>query len=166
MKKEIVFFIGAGFTKAVVNTAPKGAEFFDYAFDREDFADALKEPSCTGYILYSDSNPIAYILGTNNDEEIPIEKYGEMFYLRSWALIPEIRGKGLARQLMELFVSSVEDRGYRALMLNAPHTPGNKQLYESLGFKLVRIEKDYYLINATRKPSVVYDAAVFVRELA
>ena len=35
MKKEIVFFIGAGFTKAVVNTAPKGAEFFDYAFDRE-----------------------------------------------------------------------------------------------------------------------------------
>jgi len=34
-KKDIVFFIGAGFTKAVVNTAPKGSEFFDYAFDEK-----------------------------------------------------------------------------------------------------------------------------------
>ena len=33
MKKEIVFFIGAGFTKPVVNNAPKGAEFFNYLFD-------------------------------------------------------------------------------------------------------------------------------------
>ncbi len=36
MKKEgrrIVFFIGAGFTKAVVNTAPTGTEFLSKAFD-------------------------------------------------------------------------------------------------------------------------------------
>jgi NAD-dependent SIR2 family protein deacetylase len=32
-KKNLVFFIGAGFTKAIVSTAPTGAEFFSKAFD-------------------------------------------------------------------------------------------------------------------------------------
>ncbi|MDG6228702.1 MAG: SIR2 family protein [Candidatus Thermoplasmatota archaeon] len=35
IKRNVVFFIGAGFTKAVVNTAPKGSEFFEFAFDEK-----------------------------------------------------------------------------------------------------------------------------------
>lgn len=38
-RQNIVFFIGSGFTKAVVNTAPLGHEFFIKAFDAESLHD-------------------------------------------------------------------------------------------------------------------------------
>jgi len=35
MGKNIIFFIGAGFTKAIVHTAPTGAQFLTKAFDSQ-----------------------------------------------------------------------------------------------------------------------------------
>jgi hypothetical protein len=47
MTKDIVFFIGAGFTKAIAETAPTGVEFLSKAFDPDGmFFSDEKIPSC------------------------------------------------------------------------------------------------------------------------
>ena len=60
----------------------------------------------------------------------------DTYYIHDLALLPETRGMGHARKLMELLRSAVRDDGYKKLSLVAVHQSAS--FWERFGFRVVR----------------------------
>lgn len=58
------------------------------------------------------------------------------YYLDSLAILPQWRGKGIARQLIIQAQQKAEQMGRPAILACAPDNTGARKLYESLGFRL------------------------------
>lgn len=60
-------------------------------------------------------------------------------------VVPENRGKGIARQLMVLITQWAEGHGSRAMMLEVKtDNEAAIGLYESLGYEKLNVRKDYF----------------------
>ena len=57
------------------------------------------------------------------------------YYLDSIAVVPEARGRGIARQLLQRGIAIAREMGLPAVLACEPDNLGAKALYESLGFK-------------------------------
>jgi ribosomal-protein-alanine N-acetyltransferase len=74
-------------------------------------------------------------------------------------VIPEHRGKGIARQLMALITDFAVDREARAMMLEVKSDNVEAiSLYESLGYSKISLRKDYF--------GTGLDALIMRKELA
>ena len=70
-------------------------------------------------------------------DALPGETCGEEFYLDSLATLPQYRGQGAARILIEDAARKATAAGLPLGLLVADHNPGARQLYESIGFRPV-----------------------------
>ncbi|MDE7180057.1 MAG: GNAT family N-acetyltransferase [Muribaculaceae bacterium] len=70
-------------------------------------------------------------------EAVPEETTGEEFYLDSLAVVPEYRGRGVAKVLITDACRKADEAGLPLGLLVADHNPGARRLYDSLGFRPV-----------------------------
>ncbi len=65
--------------------------------------------------------------------------------LGNLAVVPELRSQGLGLRLLRESISIASGRGIRSLYLEVRGTnAGARALYESVGFSVVGVRKDYY----------------------
>lgn len=116
---------------------------FGEAWNRRQVADALVLGTCRHALIGADgaigesvaSRCIGFFLSRNTlDEE----------ELLLFAVLPEERGKGFGKKLLDHFVSSARERGLSRLFLEMRHGNPAGHLYERQGFRSVGIRPSYY----------------------
>ena len=70
-------------------------------------------------------------------DNLPGETNGEEFYLDTLATLPQYRGKGIGKLLIEDAWKKAEKSGLPLGLLVADDNPDARKLYESLGFNPV-----------------------------
>lgn len=113
----------------------------EYAFIDEEFADIIGEPTSIGFLLFADNKVIGYILGMQDPEE---SDDPQVFYLSSLAVLPEYRGRKLARRLMDTFMDEVSENGYTQVLLHTKDNPDTIKAFQRLGFKELLYHPTYY----------------------
>ena len=112
--------------------------------ERECFSDCWSESSVKGTlergdaiygIEYEESVPVGYFIGAENLGE------AELYRI---AVIPEKRGKGFGKRLMERFFESCPKDTKRFFLEVRAGNTAALGLYERFGFKRIYVRKGYY----------------------
>ncbi len=97
---------------------------------------AIGRTDFCGVIAFADDEPCGYVLGTQLFEDSELLRI---------AILPDFRGKGLGKELLDEFLRAVKRRGAECVFLEVrvSNTPAIG-LYEKRGFERVRVREKYY----------------------
>ncbi len=121
-------------------------------FDGIDFEGIVYEFFCSNIsqgshveFLAIDDNKIVGTVGLSLYQVAPSQKNisGKVMDLANVFVLPEYRGHGLARKLVNQAIKYAKEHGYGKIILNS--APLAKSLYESVGFKENKNEYVYYV---------------------
>lgn len=89
------------------------------------------------FVLYSGNQVLGYLIGNkiNDNESVII----------SFAILEEYRGKGWGKKIIQEYINFMKTKKVNKIVLRVKvNNPGAIHLYESVGFKNVKLLKDYY----------------------
>jgi ribosomal protein S18 acetylase RimI-like enzyme len=85
--------------------------------------------------------------------------------LKSVAIASEHRGRGLGAALIERVLSTLRDRGARRVLVGTSNaSTDNLRFYQRVGFRLLRVERDYFSAAKGYGPDCVEDG-IRVRDM-
>lgn len=120
----------------------KGLAEFEIICFPEDFwsAAAVKNALERSDIVYGvdfaeSGKPIGYFLGAASFEEAELYRIG---------VLPEFRGQGHSKHIMEAFLDSLPKKTERVFLEVRESNRPAVGLYERYGFKVVNVRKKYY----------------------
>ena len=106
-----------------------GLSFENYVLGAlHEFANAY-DPAKDGiWVCEHEKKKVGFLVAAHREDTVQ---------LRFLILLPEYRGMGLARRLMDLFIAFMRDRGYRkAFLLTTNEQEAATSLYQRYGFVL------------------------------
>lgn len=92
------------------------------------------------WVLLGEGSKVVGVTGLYGFKDVPDE-----VWLAWFCLDPEIRGQGLGRKLLTWTMDKAKDEGYKIFKLYTstdPNEAAAQRLYESVGLKIVKKEKD------------------------
>jgi ribosomal-protein-alanine N-acetyltransferase len=120
-------------------------------WSREGFERALTNPGTIAYAATIDGTVVGYAIVLSVEDEAEILKL---------AVLPEMRGRGIAQVLNARCMAELRDLGCKQLYLEVRRSNvAAISLYKRFGFKEVGVRKSYYT-------SPVEDAILMRRELS
>ena len=72
-----------------------------------------------------------------------------------FAVMPEFRGKGLGRALLQRLIVDSAGRGARRIFLEMRRGNTAERLYSSLGFLPIGMRRDYYRLQTGKKADAI-----------
>lgn len=123
------------------------------------FSDPWSEASVSGEL----ENPLSYWLvfteGSRVLGYIGSQSVAPEADIMNLAVVPDCRGKGMGRALMNAMISHLKEQSITALFLEVrPSNTAARSLYEGLGFAEVGRRKKYYV-------NPIEDALILRKEL-
>lgn len=119
------------------------AECFDNPWDVASMLDVLIMPGSFGFIASNGDAPCGLILCQQTAASDDTEK-GEAEIL-SIGVVPSMRGKGCAKQLLEKAFKQAEEKGVGKLFLEVSENNSKAvNLYKKNGFEQISVRKKYY----------------------
>jgi GNAT superfamily N-acetyltransferase len=108
----------------------------DYMLHKFQSADAIRGQLQDGYQYY--------FAGENGEQLGFLAFYpeGDHLYLSKFYLYKSLRGKGYGRKMLEFLILKAKGAGLSAIELNVNKYNSAVQIYEKLGFKIIRSEKN------------------------
>ena len=109
---------------------------FSVPWSENAISDFIQNPLCIMFCAKQDSKTAGYI---------GLYIIAEDCDIANVAVLPQFRGRGIAKKLIEHAESHAKEKGVKKLMLEvrASNIPAIS-LYEKLGFSVVGIRKNYY----------------------
>ena len=92
------------------------------------------------WVLLDEASKITGVTGLYGFKKFPDE-----VWLAWFCIDPEVRGQGLGRKLLEWTMNKAREEGYKVFKLYTSTDPNEalaQKLYESVGLKIVKTEKD------------------------
>jgi len=118
----------------------KGSEF-------EGFYEIMEEETFFGVVAHIEGKPLAYIIGSEDLEDIPEDLQEKSYYVNSQAhnsrILTEEQGLVLRKYLNSIFTNVVSALGYSRINL---HTDDDltAQVFSEMEFEEVQLVPDYY----------------------
>ena len=125
-------------------TAQQKAAFLEMQFNAQWSHYEQYYPQAAFLVIEHDGKPIGRIYIDRSTDEI---------CLVDIALIPEARGKGLGRELIQEILDEARQTGKRVAIHVERFNPAMR-LYERLGFKAVEENGVYYLMRWSPSPEI------------
>lgn len=119
------------------------AVFLDMQFHAQSAHYEAYYPDCQFLVIELEGQPIGRLYIDRGDEDIRITDI---------ALLPECRGRGIGRMLMEEILTEGRESGKR-VTIHVEHDNPARRLYDRLGFRHVDTNGVYHLMewSATRQ---------------
>ncbi|MBQ8309078.1 MAG: ribosomal protein S18-alanine N-acetyltransferase [Clostridia bacterium] len=97
---------------------------------------AIGRTDFCGVIAFADGKPFGYVLGTQLFEDAELLRI---------AVLPDFRGQGLGKELLDEFLRQAKRRGAEKVFLEVrvSNLPAIT-LYQSRGFECLRVREKYY----------------------
>lgn len=113
-----------------------GEEQNDYMLEKFQSIESIQKQLIHDYSYYFLS------LGDKEVGFIAFYTREDALYLSKFYLSEEYRGKGYAKEILSFILSCAKERGLNAIELNVNKHNPTRFIYEKLGFRLIRSEKN------------------------
>jgi len=112
---------------------------FTAPWSRKSYEELWAQESIDFWVARQDEELVGYYL---------VQTSGLEQELHTFAVKPELRGRGIGRAMMEHMLGRASERGVEYVYLQVrPSNREAKELYKSLGFVGIGIRKNYYRDN-------------------
>lgn len=112
---------------ALANVAAAALDYFKEALAKDTYVGWLAEEEATGRVLAGGGIVIAHWPGH------PSETHARRAWILNMYTEPDVRGQGIARQILAEILQWSRQQGFSAISLHA--SDAGRSLYESLGFQ-------------------------------
>ena len=121
-------------------------QIYEFPWGAGNFRDSIRA-GYSAYCMWQDSSLIGYTV---------MMKVIDETHLLNLSVRADHQGRGLGRRLLRWCMSHAEKLGTEGMMLEVrPSNDAAKQLYDSEGFKLIGVRKNYYPAQEGREDALV-----------